>query len=256
MAYRFKARSTTPGDWNFVAGSLGFLPAVSSVLDGTDRGDGLLGTLDVSGGGTFPDPAYVHLDAGDYGPTGTEYTPELSLFSGWTEFQTPAAATDCWPIQVAAAVATEINRASTGGELSKTFTAVFSFGSEITRLEDVNANSLTVDVLPSMQQDWNHRAGSVYRHDVRIKVGIRRRIATSDRTETGAVDAADVKGYVNLLYEIINLFAAGRNLTDVPGAAWNSAQKPAVQLYDETQLKSGLYVGWTHLPFLVHERAA
>ena len=175
------------------------------------------------------------------------------LFEAWP----PAAVVaDCIPVRVAAAVAAEITRASAAGELSKSFTAVFSFGSEIVKLEDVNDATLTVDVLPAMQQDWTHRAGSVYKHNVTIKVGIRRRIATSDRTETGAVDAADVTGYVNLLYEIVNLLAAGRNLPTMAETVWDSSRSPKIQLYDETQLKQGLYIGWVHLPFIFHERAA
>jgi len=174
----------------------------------------------------------------------------------WEIFASPAAATDCVPIRVAAAVVTEINRASFAGELSKSFTAVWSFGSEIVKLENVNDATLKVDVLPAMQQDWTHRAGSVYKHAVTIKVGIRRRIETTDRTSTGAVDTADVTGYVNLLYEIIDLLAAGRNLPTMTETVWDSSRKPVIQLYDEAQLKQGLYVGWTHLPFIFHERAA
>jgi hypothetical protein len=174
----------------------------------------------------------------------------------WEIFASPAAATDCIPIRVAAAVATEISRASFAGELSKSFTAVWSFGSEIVKLENVNDATLKVDVLPAMQQDWTHRAGSVHKHAVTIKVGIRRRIETTDRTSTGAVDTADVTGYVNLLYEVINLLAAGRNLPTMTETVWDSNRPPKIQLYDEAQLKQGLYVGWTHLPFIFHERAA
>jgi len=234
--YRWAARSTTPGDWRWTAA------AIANFV--------------VAGDGTYPDPAYVHADAGNYGPTGTEYTPALSALALWTVFASPAAATDCIPIRVAAAVATEINRASFAGELSKTFTAVFSFGSEIVKLENINDATLTADVLPAMQQDWTHRAGSVYKHAVSVKVGIRRRIETADRTSAGAVDTADVTGYVNLLYEIINLLAAGRNLPSMTETVWDSSRKPTIQLYDEAQLKSGLYVGWMHLPFVFHERAA
>jgi len=50
MAYRFKARSATPGDYNFVAGSLGFAPDPGDVLTTTHIGDGTPGTL-VPGGG-------------------------------------------------------------------------------------------------------------------------------------------------------------------------------------------------------------
>jgi hypothetical protein len=34
--------------------------------------------------GTYPNAAYVHSDAGTYGPNGTEYTPALSALTNWT----------------------------------------------------------------------------------------------------------------------------------------------------------------------------
>jgi hypothetical protein len=213
----------------------------SWTLSGTRTGDGVV-ALTLAAGVYF---AYVLSTSGGGSAVSTVATIRVSA----------ASVTDCIPIQVAAAVANEINLAAAAGNISKTFTAVFSFGSEITKLEDVNAAGLVVDVIPAQEQDWTHKAGSVYRHDVRIKVGIRRRIATTDRTATGAVDTADVTGYVNVLYEVINLFASGRSLSTLTSAAWNSAAKPTIQLYDEAQLKSGLYVGWVHLPFLYHERA-
>jgi len=255
MSVRLKARSATPGAVRFAAGVMDALLLAANVQKDIDRGDGTLGTYDPMAAAVFPDPAYVHLDAGNYGPTGSEYTPELSLLENWTEIASPAAATDCIPVRIAAAVAQEINLAAAGGTLSKSFTAVFSFGSEITKLEDINDGGLVVDVLPAQAQEWGHVAGGKYRHAVVVKVGIRRRIASTDRTEAGAVDSTDVTGYVNLLYEIISLFAAGRNLTAVADAVWNSGVRPTIQLYDEQQLKQGLYVGWTHLPFLYHEPA-
>jgi hypothetical protein len=47
------------------------------------------GSLSVTGtytaaGGTYPPIAYVHQDAGTYGPTGSEYTPALSAIALWT----------------------------------------------------------------------------------------------------------------------------------------------------------------------------
>ena len=167
----------------------------------------------------------------------------------------PLVTTDCWPIRIASAVAREINRASTDGDLPKSFTATFSFGSEIQSLETINTPSgLTVDVLPHMQPEWSPRSHDTARHEVRVKVGIRRRIDTTDRdSASGAVKAAEVVGYCNLLYAILQLFVMGRKLTDLPEASWNPAVKPEIRLYDEQQLKQGLYVGWIHLPFLAHE---
>ncbi len=44
MAYRFKARSITPGEYNFAAGTLGFAPPTASVLYTNHIGDGVSGT--------------------------------------------------------------------------------------------------------------------------------------------------------------------------------------------------------------------
>jgi hypothetical protein len=229
------------------AGSMNRVYTVSAAggswtLAGTRTGDGVV-ALALSAGVYF---AYVSSAAGGLSSLSNVATVRVSA----------ASTTDCIPIQVAAAVASEINAAAANGDISQSFTAVFSFGSEIVKMEEVNAAGLTVDVIPANLQDWTHRAGSVYRHDVRIKVGIRRRIAATDRTSTGAVDTSDVKQYVNVLYEIVNLFAAGRSLSALSAAAWNPAVKPILSLYDEAQLKSGLYVGFVHLHFLYHERAA
>lgn len=162
--------------------------------------------------------------------------------------------TDCLPIRIAAAVAAEINLAAAAGQLSQSFQAVYSFGSEITALEAINTPSgLTVDVLPHMQPGWIVLSHNSSRHDVLVKVGIRRRIDTTDRDSNGAVKATEIAEYCNLLYEILRLFAAGRKLTNFPETTWNPKTKPAIQLYDEQQLKQGLYVGWIHLPFIAHE---
>ncbi len=48
MACRYKARSATPGAYNFVAGSLGFAPAVGDVKTTAHIGDGTAGTLNLS----------------------------------------------------------------------------------------------------------------------------------------------------------------------------------------------------------------
>jgi hypothetical protein len=48
MAYRWKDRSVTPGDYNWVAGSLGFAPAAANVLSTDAIGDGTAGTYHVA----------------------------------------------------------------------------------------------------------------------------------------------------------------------------------------------------------------
>ena len=163
---------------------------------------------------------------------------------------------DCIPVQIAKAVAVEINSAVLAETLSQQFTAVFSFASEITEFQDLNDDTLTVDVVPTSDQQVGLYGTSAYKHRVRVAVGIRRRIAPADRTEEGTVDGDAITAYVNLLYEIFAMFAAGRDLTDVADAAWNSAEEPIVKLYDPDKLKDGLYFGWVHLPFVYHERAA
>lgn len=162
---------------------------------------------------------------------------------------------DCIPVRIAKAVEAELNAAVEAEELSQTFSAAFSFGSEVTAFQDLNDDNLKVDVVPTSDQQCTHRAGSMYKHNVRVAVGIRRRIAPADRTDEGAVDSDAVTSYVNLLYEFFNLFAAGRKLTSEPGVTWDSATPPTITLYDPDMIKDGLYFGWIHLPFILHERA-
>jgi hypothetical protein len=163
---------------------------------------------------------------------------------------------DCVPVRIAKAVAAEINAAVDANDLPQTFTAVFSFASEITVFADLNDDTLTVDVVPTADQQCTLYGTSAYKHFVRVAVGIRRRIAPADRTASGAVNSDTLAGYVALLYEILAMFAAGRNLSTETDAAWNPAVPPTIKLYEPDQLKDGLYFGWIHLPFLFHERAA
>ena len=162
---------------------------------------------------------------------------------------------DCIPVRIAKAVAAEINSAVLAETLSQQFAAVFSFASEITEFQDINDDTLTVDVVPTSDQQVSLYGNNAYKHNVRVAVGIRRRVAPVDRTESGAVDGDAITLYVNLLYEIFVMLAAGRNLTDQPDAAWDSTRDPIVKLYDPDKLKDGLYFGWIHLPFVFHERA-
>ena len=159
------------------------------------------------------------------------------------------------PIRIARAVASQINAAVLAETLSQQFTAVFSFGSEITEFQKLNEDTLTVDVVPTSDQGIGIYAGGSYRHSVWIAVGIRRRVAPTDRTETGDVDSDAITSYVNLLYEFWGMFAAARNLTDEPLVSWDSTREPIVKLYDPDMLKDGLYFGWIHLPFVVKEQA-
>ncbi len=162
---------------------------------------------------------------------------------------------NCIPVRIAKAVAAEINSAIEAETLSQQFTAVFSFASEITEFQDLNTDTLTVDVVPTSDQQCTLYGENAYKHAVRVAVGIRRRVASIDRTDAGTVDSDAITAYVNLLYEIFAMFAAGRNLTSEADAAWNSAEAPIIKLYDPDQLKDGLYFGWIHLPFVFHERA-
>jgi hypothetical protein len=110
--------STAAGNWGVNgSGSTGTLnmslyvlisalPAVGNVASGVNRGDGntgtrtdcpaadaLTGTSYGAGGtsisgtlaaGVYPAAAYVHADAGSYGPTGHNYTPALTALADWT----------------------------------------------------------------------------------------------------------------------------------------------------------------------------
>ena len=163
---------------------------------------------------------------------------------------------DCVPVRIAKAVAADINSAVEAETLSQTFTAVFSFASEITEFQDLNDDTLTVDVVPTADQRIGLYAAGSYRHTVTIAVGIRRRVAPTDRTDAGDVDADAITAYVNLLYEFFTMFAAARNLTDEPLVSWDSTREPVLKLYDPDMIKDGLYFGWIHLPFVVKENAA
>ena len=162
---------------------------------------------------------------------------------------------DCLPVRAAKAVVVDINAAVIAETLSQQFTAVYSFGSEITEFQNLNDDTLTVDVCPTSDQQVGLYGQSAYKHRVRVAVGIRRRVAPTDRTEAGTVDSDAITAYVNLLYEIFAMLAAGRNLTDEEDAAWDSSSEPIIKLYDPDKLKDGLYFGWIHLPFVFHERA-
>ena len=162
---------------------------------------------------------------------------------------------DCIPVRIAKAVTAEINSAVAAETLSQQFTAVFSFASEITEFQDLNADTLTVDVVPTCDQKIGLFAGGSYRHSVTIAVGIRRRVGLADRTEAGTTDSDAITAYVNLLYEFFGMFAAARKLTDEPLVAWDSKREPVIKLYDPDMLKDGLYFGWIHLPFVFKEGA-
>lgn len=66
MAYRFTARSTTPGEYRLASGVLGQLIALGDIQEGVNRGDG--------GIGTFAVPDEDEVDAGvGFGAGGTEF---------------------------------------------------------------------------------------------------------------------------------------------------------------------------------------
>lgn len=171
---------------------------------------------------------------------------------------------DCAPLQIAAAVAAEINAATTSGAITPAFTARYSFADLIAKLEAVNTgDGLLVDVVPAQKQRWKVITRARHRHEVVIKVGVRRRIDTADRaTADGAILTASVTTYCNLLYQILDLFAlscnadAGRSLSTITAAAFDPRGHLEIQLYDEALLRGGLYAGWVHLPFIYHEAAA
>ena len=96
---------------------------------------------------------------------------------------------DCIPVRIAKAVTSEINAAVVAETLSQQFTAVFSFASKITEFQKLNDDTLTVDVVPTSDQNVSLYAAGSYKHAVRVAVGIRRRVSPTDRTEAGDVDA-------------------------------------------------------------------
>lgn len=84
MAYRFAARSTTPGYYVFVFGTFGQLIDLGDIEEGVDRGDGDVGTFSV------PDEDEVKTGVG-YGKDGTEFTG--ALIGGTTISLVPTAST-------------------------------------------------------------------------------------------------------------------------------------------------------------------
>lgn len=71
MAYRFKARSSTPGDYRFATTVLQNLIALGDIQSGVGRGDG--------GTGTFSVPSESDVRSGiGYGAAGTEFTGSYS----------------------------------------------------------------------------------------------------------------------------------------------------------------------------------
>jgi phage gp37-like protein len=85
MAYRWKAKSTTPGDWVFLNAALTAAmgwPAQADVKLNVHYGyspEQFTGSLVVTGGGagTYPHEADTWIGTGLYGPTGSEYTPAM-----------------------------------------------------------------------------------------------------------------------------------------------------------------------------------
>lgn len=75
MAYRFKARSTTPGQYRLAANTLAQLIALTNIRNGIGRGDGGTGTV------TLPAEEDVEATV-QYGAGGTEFTGTLAAGGG------------------------------------------------------------------------------------------------------------------------------------------------------------------------------
>ncbi len=78
MAYRFKARSTTPGQYRLAAGTLAQLVALSNIVSGVNRGDGGIGTY-TDGGEALVTPTLAVADQADgTGATATITTSDTA----------------------------------------------------------------------------------------------------------------------------------------------------------------------------------
>lgn len=80
--YRLRARSAVPGDYNFIAGRLAFLPAAADVWNGVDRGDGTNGTKRASSitnceAGNIKATVVIDDVTGTYGGGGVTDLPEI-----------------------------------------------------------------------------------------------------------------------------------------------------------------------------------
>ncbi|MCC6798316.1 MAG: hypothetical protein IT366_24600 [Candidatus Hydrogenedentes bacterium] len=80
MAYRFKARSTTPGEYRFATTVLQNLIALSDIRSGTGRGDGGIGTCAVPAATDVRTGVAVDNTTGSYGGGGSVDYPDAMTF--------------------------------------------------------------------------------------------------------------------------------------------------------------------------------
>lgn len=152
--------------------------------------------------------------------------------------------------QVADAIVAELNAAAGSGAFGDEFVAMQarrSYACEDMKLRDVGV--LRVDVIPSVWQTELATRNSV-KHTIGCDIGVRYRFPDDFQdAETGLVDSAPVDDLVALLHQLWEYFMPAtdsgdpRQLTDLPGAAWESTEIKAPfvpQHLEEMQQYTGI----------------
>ena len=164
--YRWAARSTTPSDWRWTAA------AIANFV--------------VAGDGTYPDPAYVHADAGDYGPTGTEYTPELSALVNWTIIVPPSAIDAGRVQQICEALIYLLATADAAGAFARTLGTDRAYTTDLTL--EAPVGTLSVLAVPA----FTHRrrtSNGTWRRDVVVEILVRTHLDADAEVDQATTDA-------------------------------------------------------------------
>lgn len=144
----------------------------------------------------YPDPEFVHADAGPYGPTGAEFTPGLSALAGWAlKYVSPWPAASAEPVlEICDAVTAAINDAT----LPEVVTAAVSFLEVDTPLEDLEGETLVEVAFPDPPRpQWIDRGHT--RYDVPIQVGIRYKFDADDQAAgSPKIDPEAIRAKLNL----------------------------------------------------------
>lgn len=163
---------------------------------------------------------------------------------------------DTYLITVAEAIKEEID----SGTFDLTFDTKVLWGDRKVELSD--EKGLRVDVVPI---NWTMRLSTrgVWAYVVRTQVGVRKKFSAGEEYhDSGKISAAEIKPLVNLLRDLIEMFApkqstqTGRELTSVPTATWvpetTDRGKFAIDAMIEWEmLERRQFLGWFDLVYEV-----
>lgn len=161
------------------------------------------------------------------------------------------------PIQIADAIASEINAAVAAGTFQTSgFTARRSYPDWSEAFDDLQG--LSVDVIHAIDEDQPvglASAGSI-EYSPTIHIVVRKRFEKADRVaKTGRINPDSVDPLATLIEEIRRYFI-GRRLTgvlpDLPNVQWDGSSQ-VKRWYDPHRLKSGMFEGYVQLKFTVNE---